>query len=454
VKAAKRGVVAAVGLIATVLSPVAARAFTLFGSPDFVSPGQAWSLPFTLFGEQVTPRLDIDGFVRYQVLNEQLKNQDSSLMVPEIDLEANLQLTATQRIHAAYFPIDGGFQQPTVYNIRPNTGWDFRYQREGGNPTELWYEGEPLNWLSPNDKYPLDFNFAIGRLPLFFQNGIWFNNIADGFTISKNNIQIGDVSNLNLIYFLTIGETQGGLTPLQAQEERKKVTGFDGDMDWLGYYWEFGFAYSYDNPQTAAFPADLNRGFWAIAATRTFGTEAITLRALGSTGNESQGGGALFVLETAKEFWGVRSYLNAFAGTQNFQTISGGMDAPLANEGILFTPDRLTPTPGLNPSGSNSEGGIFGVIFNPRGHITFTPEFGFVVDNAGDGNDQQALAVQVQFDPSYYLIPGPTVQDVARRGLFYGTLMRLTLGGVRNQNTRVAGERFDHIEKLEMIYLF
>jgi hypothetical protein len=453
VKAIKRAV-AGLGLLALVLSPAAARAFTLFGEPNFVSPGQVWSLPFTLFGEQVTPRLDVDGFLRYQTLNEQLQNQETAVMVPEIDLEGNLQLTATQRIHVQYQPIDGGFQLPTVYHMTPGGGWDVRYRRQGGNPSELWYEGEPFNWLSPNDHYPLDFNLAIGRLPLSFQNGIWFNNIADGFAIAKNNIEIGNVSNLNVVYFLTIGETQGGLTPLQSQEERKRATGFDADMDWFDYFFEFGFAYSYDNPQTTRFPRDLNRGFWSIAATRTFGTDAITVRALGSTGNESQGSGALFVVETAKEFWGVRSYFNAFAGTENFLTISQGMDAPLANEAILFTPDRLTPTPGLNASGSNSEGGILGVILNPRGHITYTPEFGFVIDNAGNGNDQQGLALQIQLDPSYYLIPGPTLQDVARRGLLYGTLVRLTLAGVRNQNTQVAGERFDHIEKLELIYQF
>ncbi|HTU43271.1 MAG TPA: hypothetical protein VMF10_16300 [Candidatus Aquilonibacter sp.] len=442
-------------------APAPVWAFTLFGDPNVLSPGQVWSLPFTLFGEQVTPRLDVDGFVRTQILAEQLKAPEygfdhyfRSLLVPEVDLEVNLQLTATQRIHMQFLPLDGGFARPTQYEIYPGGGWTVRTVRDGGEPAEVWYEGEIFNWLAPKDQYPLDLNLAIGRFPLSFQNGILMNNIADGFAISKDNIQLFNWSNLNIIYFLTWGETQGGFTAEQQQQERKNLTGIDSDADIGNYFVEGDFLASYDNPRTIQYPANLNRFFWALSVTRSIGEEGFTLRAIGSTGNQSQGNGQFFSLETTHEFMDTRPYFNIFGATKNFLTASQQFDAPLINEGILLTPDRLTPTPGLDGSANDEIGGILGVILNPRGHTTFTPELGYTFDNTSNGNNQFGAAFQVQSDLAEYIVPGNTLQAIAARGLLYGTLARLTLAGIYNQNSTVAGESFDYISKLELIYEF
>jgi hypothetical protein len=445
-----------------VLAPTPARAFTLFGSPNLLSPGQVWSLPITLLGEQVTPRLDVDGFVRYQALAEQYqtppelqyKHLFRSLMVPEVDLEVNLQLTATQRIHAQFLPLDGGFLRPTVYQVYPGGGWTVRTVREGGEPAELWYEGEVLNWLTPRDQYPLDLNFVIGRFPLSFQNGILLNNIVDGFSVAKDNIQFSNWSNLNIIYFLTRGETQGGLEPYQKQEDRKNLTGIDADADIGDYFVEGTFIASYDNPRTIQYPKNLNRFFWGLSLTRSIGEEGVTLRVLGNTGNESQGNGQFLGLETTHEFAGTRPYFNVFGATRNFVTASQQFDAPLINEGILLAPDRLTPTPGLKGSANDEIGGVLGVLLNPRGHTTFTPEMGYTFDNASPGNNQYGAALQIQSDLAEYVIPGNNMRAIASRGLLYGALARLTIGGIYNQNPNLTGESFDYISKLELIYQF
>lgn len=446
-------------VVVVLMWPSYARAFTLFGSPGFLSPGPVKSLPFTLLGEQVTPRLDVDGYFRTQILDEQLKfpgykHFARSLIAPEVDLEVNLKLTATQRIHAEFQPLDGGLLRPTVYAIRPGGGWTVRTDRAGGEPATLFYEGEFLNWLTPRDQYPLDLNLAVGRFPLSFQNGILLNNIVDGFAISKNNIELGNLSNLNVIYFLTRGETQGGfMDPVQEQEERKNLTGVNFDADVYNYFVEGSFYYSYDNPQTTRFPRDLNRGFWGLSVTRSFGNNGISLRALGDTGNESQGNGQLFVLETGQQALGVYTYVNIFGAT-NWLSASNQFDAPLINEGILLTPDRLTPTPGLKASGAQEVGGIWGIIFNPRGHTTVTPEFGFTVDTAQHNNSQVGAALQIQTDIAEDLMPGNSLEIIAKRGLLYGALARFTIAGIRNENTKIAGESFDYISKLELIYQF
>jgi hypothetical protein len=50
--------------------------------------------------------------------------------------------------------------------------------------------------------------------------------------------------------------------------------------------------------------------------------------------------------------------------------------------------------------------------------------------------------------------PGSSLQTIIDRGLLYGLLTRFTFVGIRNGNTRTAGERFDYGERLELIYLF
>lgn len=433
------------------LTPPSAHAYTLFGKPDVLSPGPIWSLPFTLFGEQVTPRLDLNGSLRYQTLGFRLQGVTTGLMVPEANFDLNFQLTATQRIHGLWRPIERGFRKPTFQQFAPdNTGWTVQ---ASGEPARLWYEGQPLTGLTPRDSFPLDFNVAGGRLPLSFHNGIWFNNTFDGFAISKNNIQVGNLANLNVIYFLTRGQTQGGLTETEKREARKNVTGLTAYSDWLDYYFEISWARSYDNDPTRELPADLDRDFWGISVTRTFDFAGVSLRALGSSSNASRRRGELYVLETEKEFLGVRGYATVFGGTSNWLPVSQE-GSTLSRLGVLFTFDRLTPFPGLNPRGADSVGGVLGVIFKPRGVVTYTPEVGWLIDTSQQGNDQFGGAFQIQADVASLLIPGTTLEETKRRGLLYGLLARLTLIGVRNQNNRFDKNRDDYGGRLELIYRF
>jgi len=440
----------ALALLVLAALPGPAEAITLFGEPSVLSPGQVRSLPFRLFGEQVTPRLDLNGFLRYQTLGMRLADETVGLMVPEVNLDFNLQLTATQRIHALFRPVERGVRKPTFYQFEPeDTGWTVQ---ASGEPARFWYEGQPFNWLTPRDVFPLDITVAGGRLPLSFHNGIWFNNTFDGFALGKNNLQIWNVSNLNVIYFLTRGQTEGGLTAADKREQRKNVMGLVGYVDWSEYYLEISWARSYDNARTRAAPEDLDRDFWGLSATRTFGFAGVSVRALGSSGNAPRGRGELYVLETEKEFAGVRGYVTMFGGTSDWLPVS--QEAPaLSRLGVLFTFDRLTAFPGLTPRGNDSVGGVFGVILNPRGIVTAAPEVGWLIDSSGRGNDQAGAALQVQADLASLILPGTTLEDTRRRGLLYGALARLTLIGVHNTNAE-GGEPRDYGARLELIYKF
>jgi hypothetical protein len=431
-----------------------AEGFTLYGTPSLLSPGQAPNDPLDLLGEQLDPRLDIDGFMRYQLLGYRLNDSNNGVMVPELDLDANLQLTATQRIHALFRPIEGGNREPTLWVFASdNQGWT---ERDMAAPAELFYEGQPLNWISPHDRAPLDITVSGGRVPLFLQNGLWFDNIFDGAIISKDNIQLGNLSNLNLFGFLTRGETQGGIDFLDRAQQRKKLMGVGGDADWYAYFFEFGWATSYDNHHVRVLNShyDLDRSFWAISATRTFGVSGgVSLRALGSTGNGTRGGGELLALEIQKRFLGVLGYANFFGATRDWLPASN-QGSPLSREGILFTFDRLAPFPQLNPNPADTIGSAMGVILNPKGIVTYTPEVGWVFDHSSQANHQVGAAMQIQADLASLLIPVRTLADVARRGLLYGVFARLTFVGLRNDNTQVARDRFEFGSRLELIYKF
>jgi hypothetical protein len=429
-----------------------AEAITLFGS-NFLSPGRQWDPGFSLFGEELSPRLDLDGLVRIQILDQQLHNQTNNLITPQLDLQTNLQLTATQRVYALWRPIEWGAREPTFFQFGNDHGWTGRFSE---TPQALFYEGQPFNWLSPNDRLPLDFTLAIGRIPLFLHNGLWFNNFMDGFQLSKNNIQLGNLSNLNIMYFLTLGETQPGLNLNLAnrREATKRVMGADINGDWRDYFFELSYAASYDNDKLPGLEQNLNRGFWAVSVTRTFGfNSGVSLRAMGSTGNGTAGAGELAALETQRGVLGQLAYFNIFGATRNWKTpsVSG---SPLSQEGILFTFDRLQATPTLNLRGSGTVGSAIGVVLDPRAPITYTPEFGWLVDTQSPGNDQVGLAFQIQADLAHIFIPGNTLGDMVRRGILYGALARLTFVGVRNENTHLAGDRFDFGSMLELIYQF
>jgi hypothetical protein len=436
------------------LMGASASGFTVFGDPSLLSPGQAPNYPIDFLGEQLNPRLDIDGFARYQILGYRLDDSNNGVMVPELDLDANLQLTATQRIHALFRPIEEGDREPTLWQFAPdNQGW---VARNMATPAELFYEGQPLNWISPHDRLPLDFTLSGGRVPLFLQNGLWFDNIFDGAEVAKNNLQLGNLSNLNLFGFITHGETQGGLNSLDRAQERKKLAGIAGDADWYDYFFEFGWATAYDNGHVhlPGIDYDLDRSFWSISATRTFGVSGtVAVRALGSTGNGSRGGGELFALETQKRFWGMLGYANFFAATRDWLPASV-QGAALSREGILFNFDRLAAFPEINANGAGTIGSAMGVILNPKGIVTYTPEFGWLVDNTQQANHQVGVALEIQADIASLLLPAKTLMEVAQRGIFYGALARLTFVGLRNDNTEVARDRFDFGSKLELIYKF
>jgi len=122
-----------------------------------------------------------------------------------LNLFANLQLSGSERIVVGTRTLDDG---------RNFSGYVFDSDQPGvddGGVDELdadlesfFFEGD-LGELFPNlskrDFLPTDIGFALGRQPLFFQEGMLLNDAVDGIGFTRNSLQPSRTSNLRISVF-------------------------------------------------------------------------------------------------------------------------------------------------------------------------------------------------------------------------------------------------------------
>ena len=104
-----------------------------------------------------------------------------------LDLFANLHLTPTERVVFGVSPMnrDGRF---TRY-ARKGPGSEGFHSELNTRVTAFFVEGEfgeLFPDLDDDDRIPLDFGFAIGRQPVFFQEGIMINDTIDAIGITRD----------------------------------------------------------------------------------------------------------------------------------------------------------------------------------------------------------------------------------------------------------------------------
>lgn len=119
-----------------------------------------------------------------------------------LDLFFNLALTPTERIVLGLRPFDEGGEfngyRWQVPNLTSRDEWNLRGDLD---IEQLYIEGdfgEIFPRLDPNDTGALDIGFSIGRQPLLFQEGIIINDNVDAFGLTRNNVLVGNASNIRL----------------------------------------------------------------------------------------------------------------------------------------------------------------------------------------------------------------------------------------------------------------
>jgi hypothetical protein len=299
---------------------------------------------FNVIGRKnlVAPSLQVFGDWRNAVAYNDNGRVETAVAATRLNLDVDLQLTSTERIHALFRPLDQNGQF-TRHEFAGDKGSKGKFILDG-NVDTLFAEGDFGNILAGlTDEYSsFDLPFAAGLMPLIFQNGVWADDAITGFAFAipaRNSRRLG-ISNIEA----NEGYWEVGI----------------GHIDGEGNFGELSF--------TSATVAFTRRyGGWLSNSVRgvwTFGQER--------NGNRQQtADGFILLVEnsliTAKPLTLV-PYANLFAGLDRPQSLirDAGAGGILKNTGILFETDGLTGFPKLDDSGQNTYGGAVGVqyLFN------------------------------------------------------------------------------------------
>jgi hypothetical protein len=291
---------------------------------------------------------------------------DQSVLAARLNLDMDLAITATERLHAFVRPFD-------------RNGSFTRFQLSGGESREfidefdfkletLFFEGDikairqGLTGRTSRNDMPI----AFGRVPLFTQNGIWLDDAFDGiaFGITARNSPRFDISNTDLTFFAGFDK----VTTAAAPGDNAKVFGLAGFADARKGYFEYGYGYvradnddqSYHN-LTAAFSRRyrLTNRVGVANSVRVIGN-------LGQSGPVKTADGVLLLMENSflrRDPGFLVPYLNLFAGFDRPQPLAraAGTGNALRNTGINFESDGLTGYPTLDDTAEDALGAAAGV---------------------------------------------------------------------------------------------
>jgi hypothetical protein len=332
---------------------------------------------------------------------------EQSVIATRLNLDLDLALTATERIHAFVRPLD-------------KNGSFTRYQISGGVEDELvdeldfdlenlYFEGDlgAITQGLSGRTNSLDLPIALGRVPLFTQNGIWLDDALDclATSITAKHSAALDISNFDLTFFAAFNDLTTAAVP--DSDDNARVFGFAGFADAREGYAEFGYGY------VDADDSDLSYHNLTAAFTRRYGGRvANSVRLIGNFGQNATtktADGLVVLLENSliprRPLNAIPSpinfvpYFNLFAGFDTPQPLAraAGTGGMLKNTGINFESDGLTGYPTLDDGANESYGGALGVeyLFNLDRQIVLEAA---VVERMGSSplGSQYALGARYQ----------------------------------------------------------
>jgi hypothetical protein len=340
---------------------------TLFGPKDPMMPA------YMMFGD-----LRLAGAYNDNGIAGLNGKTGQTTVAARLNLDMDLQLTPTERIHAFTRPFDknGSF---TREDVDGKVKSKFTHTLDLNLDT-LFFEGDlgamRQGWSGATNH--TDLPFAFGRVPIVTQNGVWIEDAIDGaaFSITAKNNPTLDISNMDFTFFVGLNKVTTSADP----GDKARVFGMAGFADLLRGYLEYGYGYldadvsghSYHNV-TAAF------------SKRYRGRVANSVRLIGNFGQKGVGGvktadGGLLLIESSlvprRHLGGNENinplnfvpYFNLFAGFRSPQSLARGGDAGgvLRNTGITFESDGVTGYPTLDATAHDSYGGALGLeyLFN------------------------------------------------------------------------------------------
>jgi len=360
----------------------------------------------------VFPTLSIFGDVRTAVEY----NDNGAVEIGQIAVDANLdidlKLTGTERIHAFVEPFDrdGNATRYEFFGDDEDGG----EEQINGNIETLFFEGDVgqiASGLMDRDA-GFDLPIAFGLTPLLFQNGIWMEEAIWGgaFTIAAKNSPALDISNMDFTFFGGFDHVENpGIRNAQGLREQHNLNVFGAAafIETMEGYFEFGVGRIEGEDQlddqsfnslTGAFSK--RYGGWlsnSVRAIWTFGQDR--------DNNQIQTADGLAILienslVTHKPSTLV-PYFNFFLGLDRPQPLADETGL-LKNTGITFEDPGITNFPKLNDLANDAFGGAIGVqyLFNLDQQIVVeaatSQRIGGFDANRAVPNDEYALGFRYQ----------------------------------------------------------
>ena len=302
----------------------------------------------------------------------------NNVLAARLNVDMDYRFTGTERIHAFFRPLDNGTEF-TRCEFNGSTNCTGKFD---AIPDALFFEGD-LNAITTGltDKYQsFDMAFAVGKMPLLFQNGLWFEDaiIGGAATLPAKNSKTLGISNMDITFFggtsATSGAQRNGNLPLNAViKKQANIYGVATFIEANEGYWEIDYAYT--DTSNAVVQTDRSYHNLGLAFTRRYGNWlSNSIRIINNFGQDPNAGGAktangtLIVLENSlvtRLPSTLVPYMNVFYGTGTPQSASRAADAGgiLKNIGINFETDGLTGFPKLTDAVHNMWGGAVGVEY-------------------------------------------------------------------------------------------
>ena len=363
-------------------------------------------------------------------------------MASKLTLDLDLKLTATERIHATFTPLDHRGENTRLSQVDGRSDNKAVLDLE---PDALFIEGDLARIASgaTNKDSAYDIPFSAGLIPLLFQNGVWMQDAILGFafTIPARNSPMLQISNMDVTFFAGFDRVT---TPAMPNNDNSGVFGFNTFIDAMHGYWEFGYGYveGHDSKSDLSYhnaSAAFTRRYWdtisnSVRVIANFGQDP-------GPGKTQTADGYLFLLENSlvsSKPLTLVPYFNAWAGFDRPQSLAraAGAGGVLLNTGINFESDGITGFPTMDSTAQNTYGGALGVeyLFDLSQQIVFEVA-------ALNGFDRQGTAADKE--PEYGF--GIRYQ----RNLSNAWIFRTDLiNAFRENNPDVTGIRFEVRRKL------
>jgi len=337
----------------------------------------------TFLGEKnpLLPGLAVYGDWRTAVAYNNNNGKDIAQIATRLNLDVDLKITGTERIHAFFTPLQEDNKKFTRFEFGGADGNDRFNDEFDLDPQTLFFEGDLGSLYSgfSGREASFDLPFTVGLFPLFLQNGIWANDAILGGAVSipaKNSAALG-LANFDITLFAAFDNVDnvGIIGAAEDDNHLANLYGVTAFIDAFSGYIEAGYGLIQGVEDQA--DGQVTNFVTGAYSRRYYNTLSNSTRVFGNFGNGEDDEGFAIISENSL-ISGLPStllpYANVFVGFGNPQPLVDGNGAGiLKNVGINFETDALTGYPKLDDTGSNALGGAIGLqyLFNLDQQLVF-----------------------------------------------------------------------------------